>query len=111
MANYMIYASIEPTPIYPKYVSEDRSLTVDFSSILASGETITEIISMSANVQSGSDPSPQNILSGSPTVNATNIVQMITGGVQGTLYMISVTVSTSSGEVLTGKTIFWVIAG
>ena len=105
------YNTISPVPVYPKYVSEDLPLTINFSDDLNAGETITSLDSITASVLVGTDLNPQNILSGSPTVATPNIVQMITGGVAGTQYQVSVTVTTSIGAVRTGKTSFWVVAG
>ena len=106
------YTSIEPVPVYPKYVSESRLLTIDFSDMLAVGETVLSPGgSISASVLVGNDATPQSILSGSPTVISPDVEQMITGGVAGTQYMVSATITTSSGEVLTGKVSFWIVAG
>lgn len=105
------YKTISPVPVYPKYVSEDLPLMINFSDDLNTGETITSLNSITASVLSGADPNPQTILSGSPTVATPNIIQMIAGGLAGVQYQVSVTVTTSIGAVRTGKASFWVVAG
>lgn len=102
--------TIQAVPLAPKYATESRILTFDFTALLGPGESVTGIISApSATVISGTDTNPSAIISGSPSTTSPYIYQMITGGIAGNQYQVSVTVSTSEGETLIGKVVFWVV--
>lgn len=102
--------TIQAVPISPKYASESRILTFDFTALLGSGETLVSITSApSAIVISGTDPNPGAIISGSSSLTSPYVYQMITGGIAGTIYQVAITVSTSENEVLTGKVVFAVV--
>jgi hypothetical protein len=59
---------------------------------LASGEvTIT--------VESGTDPNPQAMLVGLPTINGAMITQRVSGGINGCVYRLSFQATTSTGQV------------
>ena len=78
----------------PKTPTETRFITFDFISNLAISETITAA-SIQSTVWTGHDLNPQNILSGSPVISGTTVSQMITGGVDGTIYKLVCTATTS----------------
>jgi hypothetical protein len=84
----------------PKPLGETRRETFDFSSRLASGETLTGA-SGSASVYSGTDASPSALLQGSASVSGALAYVTLTGGVVGVLYEILCTATTSAGQVLT----------
>jgi hypothetical protein len=86
----------------PKRQSETcyTSQPFDFIASLQISETISSV-TMSASVYSGTDPNPNNILSGSPSiVNTTQVVQLITGGIVGVIYEVECKVTTSLSQQL-----------
>lgn len=102
--------TIQAVPVSPKYATESRILTFDFTNLLGPGESILSIsTSPSATVISGNDPNPSDIISGSASLTSPQVYQMITGGIAGTIYQVAVTVTTSENEVLTGKVVFAVV--
>lgn len=82
-----------------KYVSETKTITFDFTSLLASGETISTE-SCTATVYSGTDASPSSIISGSATVSGAVVSQNITAGVVGVIYYIACSITTSLSQTL-----------
>lgn len=84
----------------PKTTNEIRLLTFDFSSFLALAETISGSVA-SVAVWSGTDASPSSMLSGSSAVSGALVNQLMTGGVAGVLYVVSIVASTSLGQALT----------
>lgn len=67
-----------------KDTQETIVVAFDFSAVCSS---ITSIVSVTASVASGNpDPNPSAILSGTPTIAGTKVLQAITGGIEGTNY-------------------------
>lgn len=83
----------------PKLLNETRSYTFDFSSRLASGETISTQV-VTASVYSGVDSSPSSIISGSATASGAIVTQKITAGTVGVLYELLCQITTSAGQTL-----------
>ena len=83
-----------------KFVSETKTLTFDFLSLLAIGESISTA-SVSAAVYSGTDSSPSSLISGSATITGSKVTQKITGGVVGVVYLVTCSVTTSTWQALT----------
>jgi len=83
----------------PKASTETRSLFVDFLSLLQQGETISTQV-CTASVFSGVDASPSSIISGAASVNGTKVYQKVTGGVNGAIYLLKYTITTSLGNTL-----------
>lgn len=82
-----------------KYAGETVLLPFDFTSRLSPGETIsTEAVT--ASVYSGSDPTPNGIVQGAPSVSGAIVKQAITGGVVGVVYELLCTVTTSLSQTL-----------
>ncbi len=104
---------ISPLQLSPKYVSELKPLTLDFSLLLATGDTITGVPTLTVSVLQGNDPSPGSLLSGAASISASGVqvIQSLTGGVAATQYLIACQVTTVQGEKLTGQASFWVVAG
>lgn len=67
---------------------------------LLTGETISSAAS-SASVHMGNDPAPAGVLSGSPSISGSTVTQLVTAGVPGTVYSISLTATTNQSRVLT----------
>lgn len=80
----------------PKLAGETISLPFDFTAKLASGETISTQAVVAA-VYSGVDASPASLISGLATSSGSTVSQNITGGVLGTIYYVTCTITTSLG--------------
>lgn len=83
----------------PKRAGETEVFTVDFSALLATGETITSA-AWSISVVSGSDPSAASMIDGSASISGSKVSQLITGGVSDVTYAPICTANTSLGQVL-----------
>ena len=82
-----------------KTSTEVKNLTFDFSSLLASGETISTK-TVTAAVYSGTDATPSGIISGSASNSGAVVTQAITGGTVGVIYELTCTVTTSASQTL-----------
>jgi hypothetical protein len=93
-----------PVPSFDdKRITETRKYTWDFVNDVASGETLTAgTQSVTATVLKGTDASPSSIVSGTATISGTQVVQMVTGGVEAVTYALNFQVTTSEGQVLNG---------
>ena len=83
-----------------KLTTENELFTFDYSPIIRTGETISSA-SCTVQVKDGSDSNPSAILVGSPAISGSQVVQRITGGLDGTTYRLEMTVTTSSTNVYT----------
>lgn len=72
----------------PKTSAEVTTLQFDFLSQMATSETLISA-SCTCVVWSGVDATPSAVLSGSTTVSTPVAKQKITGGVEGTIYLIT----------------------
>lgn len=82
-----------------KLYSETISLTFEFGGRLLEGETLTGggcVVS----VLSGTDPDPSSMLVGGAVQNGTEIIQQVTGGLPGVIYVISCQADTSELNIL-----------
>lgn len=77
-----------------KITTENEQFTFDFSTVMASGETITSATS-TVQVISGDDSNPNDILVGTPVANGQQVAQRIYNGLDGVIYRIEITVLTS----------------
>ena len=92
----------------PKALSETRNYNFDATNVFSAGQTIVSIMT-SASLYSGFDPSPSAILSGTPSVSGTNIVQQITGGAVGAVYDVECSIVIGAGMVLTQRAFLAVV--
>jgi hypothetical protein len=83
-----------------KITTENEQFTFDFSPIMASSETISSA-SCTIEVKEGTDPSPNSIKVGSPSINGQLVSQRISGGLDGVIYRIEMSVTTSLTNVYT----------
>ena len=83
-----------------KITTENEQFTFDFSTVMASTETISSATS-TVEVMSGTDPNPTAILVGSPVVSGQQVAQRISGGLDGVIYRIEVTATTSLTNIYT----------
>jgi len=82
-----------------KVNAETVTETFDFQSRLALAETLSTA-SVVATVYSGTDASPSAVISGSATISGAQVKQKVTGGIEGNLYTLTCTVTTSGGQTL-----------
>jgi len=82
-----------------KRTGETITLSWEFVNDLVSGETITDA-TLTATVESGTDPNPENIVSGTPTVSGSVVAHDVTGGVEGVKYLLLMSIDTSTGQTL-----------
>lgn len=85
----------------PKRVDEDILLSWDFSAALATGETISTG-TVTATTIEGTDPSPNDIVSGSTTTSGAVVSQKIINGVDGATYLLECEITTDQGQKLHG---------
>lgn len=71
----------------------------DFISLLKASETISTA-TVTATVYSGTDASPNAIISGAASFSGTVVSQKVTGGVLGVIYELLCTITTSLGQTL-----------
>ncbi len=84
-----------------KRIAEDVILSVDYSTtdVLADGETIVSA-TWTNSVRSGTDPAPQNMLSGAASINGLIVSQLLIDGVLDVWYWPICTALTSLGQTL-----------
>lgn len=86
---------------------EGEIATFDFGPRLPAGATISSVASVTAIVHAGTDPSPQNIVSGSSSIVASPssgkaaqaVAQVLANGVAGVVYLVTVKVNCSDISV------------
>ena len=83
-----------------KITTENEQFTFDFSPIMASSEIISSA-SCVIQVKEGSDPSPSSIMVGSPVISGQTVAQRISGGLDGVIYRVEMTATTSLTNVYT----------
>ncbi len=83
----------------PKLSSEIYNVTFDFTSRLASGETISTQV-VAASVYSGTDATPSAIISGTASASGAIVTQKITAGTIGVIYELKCTITTSTSQTL-----------
>lgn len=83
----------------PKLQGETKVYQFDFTSQLAEGETVSTQV-VEAAVYSGIDASPSSIISGVASASGALVSQEITAGVEGVIYEVTCTITTSDGQTL-----------
>lgn len=71
-----------------KLVNESLDVTASFLSRMVVGETLGTCAA-SMSVSSGTDPAPEDMLSGACVVSGSNVVQKLKGGLPGVIYILS----------------------
>ncbi len=74
-------------------------VVIDCSSDMYNGEVVISVV-VTATVESGVDPSPENIISGVATYDENLITQFITDGLSGVVYLLTFTIGTSLANIL-----------
>lgn len=83
----------------PKLAAEVVTTSFDFTSRLASTETISSA-SLAASVYSGNDSAPTQILQGSASISGAIVSQKVQAGVLGVIYQLICTAVTSTSQTL-----------
>lgn len=83
-----------------KITSENEQFTFDYSTVMATGETISTATCV-VTVQNGTDSSPSSILVGTPVVSGQLAAQRIYNGLDGVIYRIAMTVTSSLSNTYT----------
>lgn len=84
--------------IFPsKFNTTQLFLEFNYLSLLAPSETITGA-SITASVLVGTDPNPQAVVAGSPTITGPIVAQLIIGGLVGVIYLLNCVISTNQGN-------------
>jgi hypothetical protein len=81
----------------PKALGETRAQTFNFLSQLNSGETVVSAVT-TCQVWSGVDPNPSAVILGPAVISNPTAYQRITGGVEGTIYLLTCTGYTNQGN-------------
>jgi len=93
-------ASALPTPSFSvKRTAEFRRLSFNFINSLDPGETILDA-TFTATVVSGTDGSPNAIISGAASISLSVCKQLVVGGVDGVTYLLKCLINTSLGQRL-----------
>jgi len=89
------FTPVDPAPLFV------GARGFDFTSQLATGETITGAPTVTISVVSGVDTNPSSHLIGSPSVSGNIVSQVIGTLVGGVVYNLVATISTNSGGTRT----------
>lgn len=82
-----------------KRAAEVQIFSVDFSPVLATGETLLAAV-WAVSVLSGTDATPQSMVTGAASIAGSVVSQKLQGGVAGVNYAPVCTVTTSLGQTL-----------
>ena len=83
-----------------KLTTENEQFTFDFSPVLGSTETISSA-TCTVTVKEGTDPTPSSIKVGSPSISGTKVTQRISAGLDGVIYRLETSATTSLSNVYT----------
>jgi hypothetical protein len=83
-----------------KLTTENEQFTFDYSPVLGTTETLVSATCV-VEVKEGTDPSPNDIIVGSPSISGSKVAQRIKDGLDGVIYRLEMTTTTSVGNVYT----------
>lgn len=83
-----------------KLTTENEQFTFDFSPVLGPTETINSA-SCTILVKEGTDPNPNAIKVGSPAISGSQVTQRIHNGLDGVIYRLETSATTSLTNVYT----------
>lgn len=89
---------IRPVPTFEKFPDEKFTQAVDFADLLADSETISSCAATALNRETGAEASSQ-VIHGSATISSTRVLYTVKAGEPEQKYLISVTATTSLGNV------------
>jgi hypothetical protein len=86
-----------------KQPSEKRKFSMDFSSVLATSETISSITSVTSEKLDGTTSDLTIPAAGeSNTISGSSILMWVEGGTHGMSYRVEVKITTSAGQIVEG---------
>jgi hypothetical protein len=85
------------TDFSPKYVGETEVFTFDYVHNLAVGEAIQSAL-ITVQVLDGTDANPVSMVLGGASINGTQVMQRLQGGVAGVYYRIICTATTTGSQ-------------
>jgi hypothetical protein len=85
--------------VSPKDPAEKVPILFDYTLQLADGETLATA-SVTVTTELGTDATPAAMLSGTAIINGAKVTQWLIGGVNGVLYHLRCSVTTSAGATL-----------
>lgn len=88
-----------------KQPAEKRKFSMEFSQLLASGETITSIASVTSETIDGNT---SDLTITGQTINGSKIEMFIADGTSGLTYRVEITVNTNGSQILQGDGILYV---
>jgi len=83
-----------------KITTENEQFTFDYSPVLGTTETISSA-TCTVTVKEGTDPTPSAIKVGSPVISGSQVAQRISNGLDGVIYRLEMTATTSATNVYT----------
>jgi len=86
------------TVIGPIDIEELRPVFFDFSGELKPGETLASVTAIEVTTQAGTDPTPANLLNGSPVINGAMVQQMVKPTINSVSYHLRAVAMTSLGS-------------
>ena len=92
--------SMASTQLPAKNPGENINVTFAYASELGSTETITGTPVVTCTVISGVDANASAMLNGIATIQTSNVIQAVTGGLDGCSYQLECLATLSSGRVL-----------
>jgi hypothetical protein len=85
-----------------KFTVEDINMEFDMLSRVRVGESIVTAI-VTASVFAGIDLSPEDLISGDPSISNNVVTQKITGGTGGVIYLITCAARTSDNNIVVNE--------
>ena len=83
-----------------KITTENEQFTFDYSPVLGTTETISSA-TCTVEVKEGTDANPSAIKVGSPVISGSQVAQRIKDGLDGVIYRLEMTATTSATNVYT----------
>lgn len=100
---------VSSTSTLYKKAEETRTYSMDFSNLMATGETIEEAAPVPVVSQERMGGSVSTDLTiGAPSVDGQEVIFAIAGGDNGKIYRLDVLITTSTGQILEGDGILHV---
>lgn len=95
--------AILASQILDKAPADDRNYTIDFVNVLASGDSMASVSSLTQTVNANrSGGTPASLTLGSPTIVGTTVAFEVSGGTANVDYLLTATVLTTLGATLVG---------
>ena len=83
----------------PKHPLEIKIIRFVFSGDIAGATMLSSVAPVTSSVIDGTDAAPQNIVLGLATISGSEVLQRITGGLDGVTYLLECVATDSAGNV------------